>query len=102
MKFWVAFGASVVKRSTSMSPFSVAIVALVMAAPPRARSGLLDRDVVHLDRVRGLLGIGCRGDRIDCLHALRHMAEDRVGRVQASLGHVLQDDEELAAVRVRT
>src|SRR5712675_1787351 len=30
MKFLVAFGASVVKRSMSMSPFSVAIVALVM------------------------------------------------------------------------
>src|SRR4029078_12074277 len=33
MKFWLALGASVVNRSTSMSPFSVAIVTLVMAPP---------------------------------------------------------------------
>src|SRR6476659_273730 len=101
MKFWLAFGASVVNRSTSMSPFSVEIVALVIGL---LQSVALRRDghLVHLDRARGVVDAGGgRGDRVDRLHALRHVAEDRIRRRQAALGDVLEDDEELAAVRVR-
>src|SRR4029079_7596365 len=97
MKFWLAFGASVVNRSTSMSPFSVEIVALVIGLLPVGRAALRrDGHLVHLDRGRGVFDAGGgRDDRVDRLHALRHVAEDRVRRRQAALGNVLEDDEEL-------
>src|SRR5580765_1710447 len=104
MKFWAAFGASVVKRSTSMSPFSVAIVALVMGI--LLEGGLLrgaDGDLVHGDGMRRKLGVGGRGNRVGDRHPGGHRPDDlvRVVRRERTLGLVAEDDEELRPDGIR-
>src|SRR6185369_10942572 len=103
MKFWLAFGARSVNRSTSMSPRSVAMVALVMGPPgswlaSRSRAG--HRDLGHGDGMAGDLVVGRCRDRVDGIHAGRDGAEDGVGvrARERARGAVVQDDEELRAL----
>src|SRR5215213_9928673 len=113
MKFWAALGAPSVKRSASMLPRSVAMMARVVmgkasvgwgrgwgARADRLRRG--DRHLGHRYRLeRGVpglrAGVGHGGDGVDRLHARRHLADDLVvvvlRRAEGLRGGVVQDDE---------
>src|SRR5439155_19290596 len=106
MKLLAALGALSSNRSMSISPSSVAIVALVMAGSLRCGSlgsRVADRRLGYGNRVRRQLVAASGGiDRVDGVHARRHRADDLIGIVLSEDGLVLvvQDDEELRSHRV--
>src|SRR5215213_1511510 len=85
-----------------MSPFSVAIVTLVMGL---LRSWVADRHLGHGNRVGWKLDTaGSLVDRVDRLHPLGHGSNDLVGvgAREDRLVLVVEDDEELRADGVRS
>src|SRR5215217_1306916 len=91
-----------------MSPLSVAIVARVMAYLRCGLTSMLDdRHAVHSDglecSVVRLAAVRHGGDRVDDIHPGRDLAKDRVrvGAFEGAASLVIEDDEELRALRIR-